>query len=406
MTKQTKEIGIFSVSRLEFTQNSQGRYKMEKKNLTQNGMTVPHTLYIIVSVAMVAVGIYLTKHFYQVHFPAGIGAESSLCSGDGFWGCHKATESALGHIFYVPTAFFGIVIGLLGIIGAVFPSNEMEQTNKFFVLLNALGCIGLLLFSLISLGGLCQFCTLYYVLSFLAAFLFVKNSSETPKPSIKITAIYAAIVIVPSIFMSNYYGKQEARQNSLSSQYISQFENLKSMGEPTYESPYKINKATENWMDAPVRIAVFSDFQCPFCQKVADQFPVLLKGLEDKVNVAYYFYPLDNACNPKITRAFHQYACKAAYLAACDEEKFLEVHDEIFAGQAQLSNESLDKLAKKYKLEGCYNNPKLQDVVTQTMNAGELYGLKSTPTIIINGKKIEGSIPTVHLRAIVESLLK
>lgn len=379
---------------------------MSKKNLTLKGLTIPHTVYIIVSILMVIVGIILTKHFYQLHFPTQIGAENSLCSGDGFWGCHKATQSALGHLFYVPTSFFGIVIGLLGIFGAVFPSEKMERTNKFFIILNAVGCLGLLGFSIVGLGGLCQFCAIYYLLSFTAAFLFFKYSELPPKPDLKITAIYGLLVIIPGVFMYNYFINQAQTQSSLSSQYVKQFAQLKNMGEPSYISPYKLNQATENWEDAPVRIAVYSDFQCPFCQKVADQVPTLIRGIEDKVNVAYYFFPLDNACNPEMKRSFHEYACKAAYLAACDEDKFLEVHDAIFERQERLNNENLDKWAQEFGLSGCFDNPELQDVVRQTLNTGEQYKLKSTPTLVINGKKIEGSIPTTHLRAIVESILK
>ncbi|MEX0799157.1 MAG: thioredoxin domain-containing protein [Bacteriovoracaceae bacterium] len=379
---------------------------MNKKTLTLNGFTIPHSVYVLISVAMVAVGIYLTKHFYLVNFPTGIGSESSLCSGDGFWGCNKATESALGHIFYVPTSFFGIVIGLLGIFGAVFPSVQMEKTNKFFIILNAIGCLGLLAFSIIGLGGLCQFCAVYYLLSFIAAFLFFKYSALSPIPDLKITAIYGALVLLPGVFMYNYFIDQMERKSSLSGQYVDQFEQLKSMGEPNYISPYKINQATENWEDAPVRIAVFSDFQCPFCQKVADQMPGLLRGYENKINVAYYFYPLDNACNPNITRSFHEYACKAAYLSACDQDKFVEVHDVIFERQEKLSHSNLEKWAKEFGLSGCFDNPEIQDVVRQTLNVGDQYNLKSTPTLVINGKKIEGSIPTPYLRAIIESLLE
>lgn len=383
---------------------------MNKKNLTLNGLTTPHIIYIIVSLAMVAVGIYLTSHFYQTYFPSGFGAEGSLCSGDGFWGCNKATESALGHILYVPTSFFGIVIGALGIIGAIFPSERMERTNKLFILLNALGCLGLLAYSLFALGGLCQFCTVYYVLSFTAAFLFIKNSQLPPIPDFKITGIYGVLVLIPAFLMHNNFLDKQSRQKSLSVQYVQQYEQLKNMGEPSFISPYMVNSASKTagskWEDAPVRIAVFSDFQCPFCQKVAEQIPQVIKGLEDKVNVAYYFYPLDNACNPKIKRSFHQFACKAASLAACDAEKFVEVHDVIFERQAQLSNENLNNWEKEFGLSGCFDNAKTQDIIAQTMNTGEMYQLKSTPTLIINGKKIEGSIPTVHLRAIIESILK
>src|SRR5690606_33581738 len=103
-----------------------------------------------------------------------------------------------------------------------------------------------------------------------------------------------------------------------------QFETLKDMGTPSYESPYKIHMATENFADAPVRISVFSDFQCPFCKLVSEQIPDLARGYEDKVNIQYLFYPLDNACNPELKREMHRFACKAAYLAACDKEKFVE----------------------------------------------------------------------------------
>ena len=376
-----------------------------KKNLTLNGFTLPHTAFVVLSVAMAIVSIYLTKHFYQVHFPSGLGSDT-LCAGDGFWGCDKATLSSLGHILFVPTSFFGIIVGLLGVFGAIFPSEKMESTNKFFIYLNALGCVGLLLFSLVSLGGLCPFCTVYYVLSFIAAFLFFKYSEHRPVPDLKISLVYGLIVILPSVYMSQRFGKEKAKQASLSSQYIKQYQNLKDMGEPSFISPYKINTATEEWSKAPVRIAVFSDFQCPFCQKVAEQVPDLIKGLEDKINVAYYFYPLDNACNPAIKSSFHQYACQAAFLAACDQEKFVEVHDAIFERQPELSRENLKEWEKEFGLSGCFENKEAQEAVTRTINAGESFQLKSTPTIIINGKKIEGSIPTIHLRAIVESLLK
>lgn len=376
-----------------------------KKNLTLNGFTVPHTVFVVLSVAMAFVSIYLTKHFYEVHFPTGIGSGDSLCAGDGFWGCDKATLSSLGHILFVPTSFFGIIIGLIGIFGAIFPSDRMERTNKFFIYLNALGCLGLLIYSLVALGGLCPFCASYYVLSFIAAFMFFKFSDYGIMPDFKITAIYGLIVLIPAIYMSYNFGERKGKQASLSSQYVKQFQGLKEMGEPSFISPYKLNVATEEWSEAPIRIAVFSDFQCPFCQKVADQVPQLIKGIEDKVNVAYYFYPLDNNCNPAIKSSFHQYACQAAFLAACDKEKFEEVHDAIFERQPELSRENLKAWEKEFGLEGCFENKEAQEVVTRTINAGEAFQLKSTPTIIINGKKIEGSIPTVHLRAILESLL-
>ena len=110
-------------------------------------------------------------------------------------------------------------------------------------------------------------------------------------------------------------------------------------------------------------------------------------------------------CNPKVKRSMHEFACKAAYLAACDKEKFSEVHDYIFEHQEELSNENIEAWAKNFEVNYCFDNADLKDVVQRTMNAGDQFNLKSTPTIIINGRKIEGSIPTVHLRSIIQSLI-
>jgi protein-disulfide isomerase len=92
-------------------------------------------------------------------------------------------------------------------------------------------------------------------------------------------------------------------------------------------------------------------------------------------------------------------------LAACDEKKFLEVHDEIFAHQSELGSGIIQTLAKKYNLNNCFTDD-IKNKVISTINQGAKYKLKSTPTVIVNGKKIEGSIPNNQFFAIFEDILK
>lgn len=379
---------------------------MENKTLTNNGLTSQHVIYILLSLGMIAVSAYLTNHFYESYFPKGFGSADSLCDINSFWGCDKATKSVLGKVFNVPTSFFGILIGLMGIIGAIFPSMNMEKTNKFFILLNAAGCLLLFLFSLIALKGLCPFCTIYYLLSWAAAFLFIKYSDVKAIPQLKPTAFYGVILIIPAIFMHNHFETQQKQQSSLSNQYVDQFMGLADAGDPTIESPFKIHMATETFATAPLRISIFSDFECPFCKVVSEQIHQVIKPFLDKVNVQYYFYPLDNACNADITRVFHRYACMAAELAACAGNDFPKVHDTIFERQADLNTENLKKWEKEFGLKECFTGQTYKDQIQQTLAASKQFNLKSTPTIIINGKKIEGTIPTVHFKAILEAILK
>lgn len=380
---------------------------MENKNrLTLNGLTTTNIIYILVSVGMIGVSLYLTKHFYNTHFPTPGMAGDSLCTAGGFWGCDKATLSVLGSFFNIPTSFFGIIIGLMGIFGNVFPSEESEKTAKFFTYVNFVGCIGLFLFSLIVLKGLCPFCTLYYVLSGIAAFLFFKYSNVNAFPEIKPTAIYAFITIIPVFFMYSYFADKMKAQSSLSSQYTAQYFTLNDMGDPANESPYKIHAATEKFEDAPIRLSVFSDFECPFCKSVSEQVHELANEFGQEINIQYMFYPLDSTCNPNIKGAFHRFACKAAYISACDKEKFAKIHDFIFENQDQLSFENISKWEKDFGLSGCAENKQVQEEIMKTINAGEQFALKSTPTLILNGRKIEGTIPTVHLKAIMKEILK
>lgn len=376
------------------------------KRLTLNGLTIPHTIFILLSLAMVSVSVYLTNHFYEIHFPKGFSPDNSLCEINSFWGCAKASTSTFGSLFYVPTSFFGVIVGLIGIMGAIFPSETSEKFSKFVYSLNAVGCLILLIYSLVALKGLCPFCTLYYILSFLALFIFYKNSTIQPFPEAKPIIIYAIVTIIPSILMYNYYVNTMKTQSNLSGQYIAQYEALATPGDPAVESPYKIYMSTEKFADAPLRISVFSDFQCPFCKVVSAQMKPIIQEFAGKINIQYLFYPLDNACNPNIKSSFHKFSCKAAYLAACDKKKFHINHDIIFERQEELSFENLSQWEKEFGLSGCFDNKQIQDDIRQTISAGTQYDLKSTPTIIINGKKIEGTIPTVHIKAILRNILK
>lgn len=377
-----------------------------KKFLTLNGLTLPNTVFILLNAAMVVISLYLTKHFYEVSFPTGFDGGSTLCSGSGFFSCDRTTLSALGSFWHVPTSFFGIVIGSMALIGAVFPSEGFERTNKFLAIFNVIGCVVLFLFSLIILKGLCPLCSVYYVLSIGSLIILLKKSCASFKsPDPKFLALGLVLVIAPAIFLNNLYKGKEATKVNLNAQYIKNFSELQDLGDPVIPSPIMLHKGAKSFKESPLRVVIFSDFQCPFCQVVSKQAHDLVTEFKEKISIQYMFYPLDASCNKNIKGRFHDAACMASYLAACDADKFPEVHDYIFDNQTDINAENLQAWSKKFNLNGCFDNPKLKELVVQTIDAGEQYKVKSTPTIIVNGKKIEGTIPTMHLKAILNSLL-
>ncbi len=82
---------------------------------------------------------------------------------------------------------------------------------------------------------------------------------------------------------------------------------------------------------APITIVEFSDFQCPYCERVYPVVKQVLKDYGDKVLLAYKQFPL-------VT--IHPRAEKSAEAAACAsvQGKFWEMHDALFQNQADWSS--------------------------------------------------------------------
>ena len=377
-----------------------------KKNLTLDGMTGKNFFFIINAVGIIAVCVYLTTHFYEVLYPTKLGGAGSLCNISDLFNCDAATYSKLSNIAGIPISFFGIIVGIFFVFTSLMPSEAMEKTASALSKYNFIGCITLFIFSIGILGSLCPFCTLYYVLSGIAAFLLWKDGIHSWLPDFKISSLWTVLLLAGSFFMyQTTKGKEEIGDKIIES-VVEQYKNLPNLGELDVESPYKIHKASEKWLDAPIRITVFSDFECPFCKVVAEQIPELIRRYRHQINVQYVFYPLDAKCNSNMKSNFHKNACDAAALAACSEDKFLEIHDEIFNSQDHLKDGILSDLAKKHGLSNCIDNENIKNKVIQAINQGTKYNLKSTPTLIVNGKKIEGTIPNNQFFAIFEDILK
>jgi protein-disulfide isomerase len=92
-------------------------------------------------------------------------------------------------------------------------------------------------------------------------------------------------------------------------------------------------------------------------------------------------------------------ACLAACGAECagQQGKFWEYHDLLFQNQAALARDGLFTIARDIGLDiarfrTCLDDPATLDLVREDVHAGSALGVKSTPTIFINGRRIEGAL--------------
>ena len=169
---------------------------------------------------------------------------------------------------------------------------------------------------------------------------------------------------------------------------------------------------------AKVTVINFDDFECPFCSRMHQMlFPQLLKEYGDRVTFIYKDYPLTD---------IHPWAIHAAVdancLAAQSSDSYWDFADYIHANQNEVSREKtpdarfavLDKLTllqgQKHnmdvvKLQSCI---KAQDdkAVKASMKEADGIGVSATPTMFINGEKIDGAVPISQVRAAFDRALK
>jgi protein-disulfide isomerase/uncharacterized membrane protein len=349
---------------------------------------------------MIGFSIYLTTHYFGLKFPTGL-ESGSLCNLNSFFNCDKTTLSPASNIAGIPISIFGIVIGLFTMIGIFIKNENYEKTIYFTLIANFIGCVVLFCYSLFILGGLCPFCTLYYAASGLTLFLFYKKS-HSYFPHLPTLAIFLAVILAAAFFTRMNVQSRLSKVDAVAIDLIKQYYGLPNLGAPTIESDFKIVSAP----NAPLQMVIFSDFECPACKALSELMPQIILRYGGKINIQYYYYPLDNACNPAIERAMHQHACKAAYVATCQPaENFGVVHDEIFHNQERIGD-YLNEVIKNKKLEKCIADPKTKEKVVNLIKAASTFNVRSTPTFLLNGVKIEGVLPSDQLFAIMDEIIK
>jgi protein-disulfide isomerase len=153
---------------------------------------------------------------------------------------------------------------------------------------------------------------------------------------------------------------------------------------------------------APVTIVLFSDFQCPFCARVGPTLERVQKEYADKVRVVWKNQPLP----------FHPNALPAAEAAeaAREQGKFWQMHDRLFAAQRELSPDLYERVARDIGLdlrrfEDATRSGKAKARIAEDQRLAAQIGAQATPTMFVNGEKVEGAVPFEMLKAVIDRKL-
>ncbi len=139
---------------------------------------------------------------------------------------------------------------------------------------------------------------------------------------------------------------------------------------------------------APVTIVVWSDFQCPYCQRSVPVVAKLREKYGDDVRVVFRHLAMQFHRNAGI-------AAEAA-IAAAEQGKFWAFHDQVWAHFGALTRADLDGFAVAAGLDlaafdAALDARRYRDLVIQEGATALALGVDGTPTMFINGQPVVGS---------------
>lgn len=387
------------------------------------GSTVRRILIFLTGLGMMAASFLTIRHFFMANYPESI-FEGSFCDISAFFNCDSSAFSSISQVSGIPLGFFGFIVGALVVMGSLFPSDRFERTNAFISFFNVLGVLGLAAYSVFVMKSLCLLCTGYYLFSILNFILFRVSSLRRERnrffsryfhPSLSMLLIFAVITGMLGYGIIQYHQARRDAQAAVSMRILKQYFELPVVGNPSFISPYWTIRSTDRFEDAPIQVIEFSDFLCPDCLFLTQQLNRLKEEFSGSINVSFQFFPLEGPCNDVVDKNIHPGACELAWMAAYDPALFVTVHDEIFANFNNARDPQWRRdLALRYGLEAALQDPAVREMVRTITNTGMEYektsdkyahGIRSTPTMIINGRMVIGTLPYEQMRTIFQALL-
>src|SRR5690554_3927669 len=169
------------------------------------------------------------------------------------------------------------------------------------------------------------------------------------------------------------------------------------------------NSPTRGPDAARVTIVMFTDLQCPFCQRAVLTVAQLQQSYPDEVKLVLKHNPLP----------FHKEAPAAAYatIAAGNQGFYWEMHDWIFSKQGHLrqNSGSIKEWTAQYagqlgmdvaQFEADFGAPETLAIVARDMELAQKLGARGTPTFFINGERLVGAQPLMKFEEVVNTQIK
>lgn len=400
--------------------------KVFSSNPATRKKQVYYTWQLVAAILGLAASLYLSVQHTRLKL--GIQEGKSFCSLGGYADCDVVNNSQFAEVLGFPLSTLGaLFFSFLLLLGILFPPEDknfafgQKILGGLTLLALFIDFIPLLGVQLFVLKTFCLVCLFTYLATLSHLYLntklacakgnliekvmeIVRNPASFQKKQVSTPRLVLSLVFLLMfsviLFLLPSFIKSESSDYLLIDSTVEKFF-LTWKDKPQKKLPVDPTDGTYGNPNAKIQVVEFSDFECPFCRKMAFQIHTLLPAFKEKVHFVFKHYPLDTNCNPKLTYQMHAHACKLARLASCStrENAFWDFHDLLFlnmtdedvrSGWDEIEKRIL-KIIPKDRLDACLKDPKSLEAVSINVTLGNQLELQGTPTIYINGKEV--SIP-------------
>ena len=206
-----------------------------------------------------------------------------------------------------------------------------------------------------------------------------------PTPRRSLTPFYALLGLVLlagiGVFATQLFSRKGDGANQLKQVTLSPDELQRVQGIP-------LGRA-----DAPITIYEFADFECPHCAEYVWKLePIIIDSLVNTGKARYVFFEFPVGFKWSVLSA-------RAGRCANEQNKFWPFHNIVYARQQEWAFQkdpvvNFVDYARQVgldpgKFEQCVRSDKYTDDVSKSSQLGQSLGVQGTPTIFVNGRKLD-----------------
>ncbi|MCH8151139.1 MAG: thioredoxin domain-containing protein [Planctomycetes bacterium] len=329
--------------------------------------------------------------------------------------CAELTQGAWGKVPLVnwPVSFVGLAY-FLALLGAWIQAGRARGVSialKYLVWVGAAFSVMFIMVMIFS-RHLCWYCLAVHVANF-GFLVTVQRSATASAASLKPLVWIGVVFLVAS-------GAQEGARRS-----FKQLAEKKAEREQA-ESTQRIIESTtagrtEGFTgrhligpaEAPIRLVIISDYQCPDCKRIEAQASAILDQRDD-ISLSAKHFPMCTDCNRNARKTLHPNACWAARAAETagilrGNDGFWQMHRWLFDRGGAFTDAELHQGLRELGYDpqqlqqflGIMQSRQPLELITADTDEASALGLHYTPMVFINGVELKGwNAPNALIRAV------